>query len=688
MTRQLRLHITSGDGIGWAIDQDIRLISQSMGDAVELVGLSEADVVFAPWWECLTGHPRTGQPGLPPHHLNGKRVLCNSPNRPYHEFKDPFFNAALEVVGRWIVVSREAQREMDSVGIPCSLIPYTSDPSTFYRIEESSPQLVELAQAWSIPKDRYIIGNFFRDSEGGTLRRPKLQKGPDLFFVVARELYRQGLPVHFLLAGPRRFWLRDRFDETGIPYSFIGSDVAKGADDIGVNILPRSLLNQLYNLLDLSFVPSRWEGGPHCVMEASLAWCKQLSTHVGVAEDILNPAALFRLPHEAVEIVARDIETDFLADFLDEQHQRVVQNNTPQANAEKWLALLNNIDEIPVCKNAGSINVFLPAKRKGRLRRTLDRLLPSALLKPRPSIYLHHQFFKPPYGGGNQFMMALRRALKGMGLAVRHGKRVKSASVHLLNSVFFSVDAFRSFAKNHPEIKVLHRIDGPIQLYRGFDKELDDQCFALNAELADATVIQSLWAYKQLYEMGYRAVKPVVIPNAVDPRIFHARGRVHFDKRRRTKLISTGWSKNPRKGGPILKWLDDNLDWDRYEYTFVGNVEQEFNHIRHLPAVPSEGLADLLRQHDVYLFLSRIECCSNALIEAMSCGLPPVYFDDTGNPELVGFGGMPFTEQMQIPGLLDKLVDHYDMYQFLLTPPTMDEVSQRYLELIEQVARS
>lgn len=683
MGKPLRLFMTAGDGIGWAIDQDLQLIRRSLGNNVEMSSLEDAHVVFCPWWERLVGNPRTRQPGLPAELLNGKRIICNSPNRPYHEFKDPFYSRAQEIVGRWIVVSSEAKREMESVGIACEHIPYTANPEIFMPIARSAPELAELKQQWRIPSDKYLIGNFFRDTEGGDFSQPKLQKGPDVFLVILRELRRRGLPVHAVLAGPRRFWLMSKLRESEIPFTFVGKLVSPGQDDIRYNIMPRQTLNLLYNILDLSLFPSRWEGGPHGVLEAGLASCKQVSSRVGLAEDILDEAALFRLPHQAVDVISDDISTNRLTSYLEEQRQRVLSNHTPESNASRWRSLLERIEEIPVCVTANRTNIVQPRPRQKWLKRMLSQLLPER----RPSVYFHHQFFKPPYGGGNQFMMALAGALPRLRLRVLMGSRIRQANVHLLNSVFFPVDRFRKFAARHPNIKVLHRIDGPIQLYRGFDKELDDQCFALNDEFSHATVLQSLWTYSRLCQLNYRPVRPVVIHNASDPKIFHPRGRIAFSKPRKIKLISTSWSSNPRKGASTFKWLDDNLDWDRFEYTFVGNVEQTFSHIRKLPPMPSKELSQQLRQHDIYINASRNEPCSNALIEALSCGLPAIYYDDGGNPELVGFAGMPFTVDEQIPALLDKLVEHYQMYQDLLQPPSLDEVSTRYAELISDLAR-
>ena len=66
------------------------------------------------------------------------------------------------------------------------------------------------------------------------------------------------------------------------------------------NILDRSKLNRLYNLLDFCLVSSRWEGGPHSILEACFAKTKVLSTRVGISEDVLEEASLFDTIPEAV----------------------------------------------------------------------------------------------------------------------------------------------------------------------------------------------------------------------------------------------------------------------------------------------------------------------------------------------------------------------------------------------------
>ncbi len=234
---------------------------------------------------------------------------------------------------------------------------------------------------------------------------------------------------------------------------------------------------------------------------------------------------------------------------------------------------------------------------------------------------------------------------------------------------------------------MIHRIDGPIHLIRGYDREKDELCFRLNEQFASATVLQSAWTYQRIVEMGYNPVSPVIIHNAVDSDIFHAGGRIPFERNRKIRLISTSWSNNPRKGGPTYRWLEERLDWDRFDYTFVGNVSESFRRIRHIPPVSSEELAAILRNHDIYIAASRNDPCSNALIEAMACGLPALYVNDGGHPELVGYGGLPFEDKEEILPQLERLVEYYETFQRLIAVSKMEEVAEKYLTLARELVQ-
>jgi glycosyltransferase involved in cell wall biosynthesis len=218
---------------------------------------------------------------------------------------------------------------------------------------------------------------------------------------------------------------------------------------------------------------------------------------------------------------------------------------------------------------------------------------------------------------------------------------------------------------------------------RGEDKELDDKVFDINTRVADFTVFQSYWSYKKTIEMGYTPRRPVIFPNAVDPRIFHSKSRIPFSSRRKIRLISTSWSRNPRKGFETYKWIEENLDRDQFEYTFVGNAPFEFDYINHIPSQPSKVLGRILRNHDIYVIASKNDPCSNALIEALACGLPALYLNEGGHAELVGYGGLGFSEKEEILPLLDRLVRNFELFQKLIYIPTLDEIAEKYLSLFK-----
>jgi len=304
---------------------------------------------------------------------------------------------------------------------------------------------------------------------------------------------------------------------------------------------------------------------------------------------------------------------------------------------------------------------------------------------PRLCISLWHEFVKPPYGGGNQFMLALENAFRRQGIVCVRNMLCPLVDVHICNSAFFNTARFEKASRRFP-VKMIHRIDGPICLYRGHSIEEDEKIHALNARYAAATVYQSNYCLRKSEELGFQAIAPGVIYNAVNGDIFNDRNRVPFSGNRKIRLISSSWSDNPRKGGPLLRWLDRHLDWSRFEYTFVGRVQERFENIRHIPPQDSASLADQLRSHDIYIAASRHDPCSNALLEALACGLPALFRNDGGHPELVGKGGLPFRDERDILDQLDRLAQEYQSFQRLISIRNMDDIAQQYINLARQIA--
>jgi glycosyltransferase involved in cell wall biosynthesis len=291
-----------------------------------------------------------------------------------------------------------------------------------------------------------------------------------------------------------------------------------------------------------------------------------------------------------------------------------------------------------------------------------------------------NDFEPPPYGGGNQFLLALVGELERRGLDVELNRLSGATPVCLFNSFTFDFVRLRRFARDG--VRMIHRVDGPIATYRGFDDGTDRRIIGINEELADATVFQSRWSLDMHRELGFDLRAPVVVPNAVDPSIFHPPTHREPPAGRPLRVVTTSWSDNPRKGTDILQWLDRRHDQRRIELTFVGNTQSSFERVRVVRAVPSREVAEILRAHDVYLAPSRDDPCSNALLEALACGLPAAYLRSGGHPELVGEAGIGFDGAEELPALLECLREELEARRAAIRVPALADVADRYLEAL------
>jgi glycosyltransferase involved in cell wall biosynthesis len=293
-----------------------------------------------------------------------------------------------------------------------------------------------------------------------------------------------------------------------------------------------------------------------------------------------------------------------------------------------------------------------------------------------------HEYVPPPSGGGHQFVCGLVGELERRGLEVEWNRLSGGTPACLFNS--FNFDFWRLRRLSREGVRMVHRVDGPIGVYRGFDDGTDARIAEMNRALADATVFQSRWSLERHRELGIELRSPVVISNAPDPAVFFPPPRREPLEGRRVRIVATSWSDNPRKGGDAVAWLDRNLDHARHELTFAGRTALALERTRVVPPLDSAALADLLRTQDVYLAASRDDPCSNALLEALACGLPAVFRRSGGHPELVGEAGLGFDEPEELPGILDALVAELDARRAAIRVPALAETADRYLEVLRR----
>ena len=236
-------------------------IKHSSIDVVENVFDCDLIWLLAPWlW---------GQ--ISPDILSSKPVVCTVHHVDVNKFNQSEFLLRDQFVNHYHVPNIHTfnfiSQFVDSTKI--KIISYWYDESKWFPIKSDEVDL-----KLNLPAGNpTIIGSFQRDTEGHDLSSPKLSKGPDVFCDIVESL---STKPFILLAGWRRQYIINRLQSAQIPFAYL-----EDATD--------SQLNDLYNLIDVYLVTSRYEGGPQAILECAATRTPIFSTDVGISRNILTP---------------------------------------------------------------------------------------------------------------------------------------------------------------------------------------------------------------------------------------------------------------------------------------------------------------------------------------------------------------------------------------------------------------
>jgi len=306
-------------------------------------------------------------------------------------------------------------------------------------------------------------------------------------------------------------------------------------------------------------------------------------------------------------------------------------------------------------------------------------------------IHIVYNFTDIPFGGANQFLKALRDYFIKMGC---YAKSINDADVIILNSHLFGqgITLFNiiwSYRNIFKEKTVVHRVDGPVSLYQAKNRfSVDKYIFKINRLIADGTVFQSYWSEKECKNLGIppKSFELVTI-NAPDPKIFFPKELPHPSQNEKFRIIANSWSKNPNKGFDILEYLDNHLNFDKYEMTFIGRSPVPFRRIKLIHPLSSIELAKQLRKHHLFISSSFREACSNSLLEAMHCGCIPVVRNNSSHPEIIAEAGVLFDGPEDILKAIDYATEKYECFKEKSHVHTIDEIGERYYQFCKRVQR-
>lgn len=168
------------------------------------------------------------------------------------------------------------------------------------------------------------------------------------------------------------------------------------------------------------------------------------------------------------------------------------------------------------------------------------------------------------------------------------------------------------------------------------------------AEWADLVIYQSKWARDYLYPVTKK--DGVVILNGTDQSVFNAEGRAGIGKDGKVVYLYSRFNRDETKNWEMARyWFSEESRSYDYELWIVGQfspelVESKFDFYlnekyRFLGVQPPEGMAAIYKQSHGFLYSYFNDCCSNALIEALSsgCGIADVsgMLETGGAPEIM-----------------------------------------------------
>lgn len=231
---------------------------------------------------------------------------------------------------------------------------------------------------------------------------------------------------------------------------------------------------------------------------------------------------------------------------------------------------------------------------------------------------------------------------------------------------YFNFEELSKFKKKNPNIPILHRInDTDIARKTNF---IDKNVLKIN-DLSDFTIFISNWIRKYFFLKKLRPKKFSVIPNIANSSLFNFKSKTFWKKGKTFKVVTHHMSSNFQKGfGEYLK-LDKLLFLNKeYKIKFyvIGKVPAKSNwkSAKIIKPLVDKEVANKLKTFDGYISGAKYEACANHVVEALQCGLPVVYFANSGSiKEMVGNKYGLKTDKKNILNSLNRIKKKYPYYK-------------------------
>jgi glycosyltransferase involved in cell wall biosynthesis len=293
-----------------------------------------------------------------------------------------------------------------------------------------------------------------------------------------------------------------------------------------------------------------------------------------------------------------------------------------------------------------------------------------------------------PRGGMYSFIQNFTNYLESHGIPYTD-EVGEPYDILFVNSFMVAYNLIKRVKQRLRQVKVVQRVDGSARDYGRLD-DADNRQARVNL-LADLTVFQSRYSrYSTRDKFKVISQEGPIIYNAVDTILFSPEGeKLTFPYR--VKVCHVTFSTNPKKGlSAVYEAAEANPDID---FILCGHHEESrpLANIHFLGYLGREELSRVMRSCDLLLFFSENESCPNVVLEGMASGLPVLYKDSGGTPELVGNCGLT-VEVNNLREQLEKVLSQRRELSEAARARAVeyfspDVIFPQYLKAIEQAER-
>ena len=258
--------------------------------------------------------------------------------------------------------------------------------------------------------------------------------------------------------------------------------------------------------------------------------------------------------------------------------------------------------------------------------------------------------FEKASGGGNAWAVQCINHLKKKNYQISHKLSRDASCIFINNSksfffeknfkyfikkktYHFNYDDLKKFKKKYPKIPVIQRVnDTDAHRKSSF---IDDNIMKVNA-ISDFTIYVSSWIRKYYLKKGMKPKKFGIICNSSDPKIFNLNKKIFWKKNSPFKIGTHHWSDNLAKGFNEYQALDRIIYEKKIkdiEFFIIGNVpaQMQWKATKIIKPLSGKKLSTKLKSLHAYITASKYEASAFHAIEAIQCGLPVLYFENSGN---------------------------------------------------------